>query len=131
MIFQLCKYFSTSFSWNEEWSEEDFELVDKISEYALLNDFYLYLRNIVLLLPQGLLLFVFLANGHIPNVASAQPNFAKIDLEYDNVVLFYYSNTEKSNVDVQNVVSTLILHCQTSRRHISLKKTLKQRWNYC
>ena len=40
-------------------------------------------------------------------------------------------NVVNSNVDVQNFVSTLIWRCPTSRRHINLRATLKQRWNIC
>ena len=32
------------------------------------------------------------------------------------------------NVDIHNVVSTLIWHCPASRRHIILTKTLRPRW---
>ena len=40
-------------------------------------------------------------------------------------------NVVNFNVEVRNVVSTLIWRCATSRRHINLKATLKQRWNVC
>ena len=46
-----------------------------------------------------------------------------VDLKFFNVVNF--------NVDVRNIVSTLICRCAMSRRHINLKTTLKQRWNVC
>ena len=36
-----------------------------------------------------------------------------------------------SNVEIRNVVSTLIWRCPTSRRRINQKTTLKQRWNVC
>ena len=52
------------------------------------------------------------SNGHIHNVASTLPN----------VVQF--------NVDIHNVVSTLIWCCATSRGHINLKTTLNRRWNF-
>ena len=50
--------------------------------------------------------------------------------EKHNVVstLFYVVNF---NVDIHNVVSTLIWRCATSRRHINLKATLNGRWNVC
>ena len=35
------------------------------------------------------------------------------------------------NVDIHNVVSTLIWRCATSRRHINLKTTMNRRWNVC
>ena len=40
-------------------------------------------------------------------------------------------NVVDFNVDVCNVVSTLIWRCATSRRHINLKATLNRRWNVC
>ena len=40
-------------------------------------------------------------------------------------------NVVNFNVDVHNIVSTLIWHCATSRRHINLKTTLNWRWNIC
>ena len=40
-------------------------------------------------------------------------------------------NVVDFNVDVRNVVSTLIWRCATSRRHINLKTTLNRRWNVC
>ena len=43
-------------------------------------------------------------------------------------MLFYVVNF---NVDVHNLVSTLIWRCATSRRHINLKTTLKRRWKVC
>ena len=38
-------------------------------------------------------------------------------------------DVENSNVEIHNVVSTLIWCCPTSRRRINQKTTLKQRWN--
>ena len=40
-------------------------------------------------------------------------------------------NVVDFNVDVRNVVSTLIWPCATSRRHINLKATLNRPWNVC
>ena len=80
------------------------------------------------------------------------PNVAEIDAQNDNVVSIVewqslynvvqinheidkvdsmLSNVANSNVDVHNVVSTLIWGCPTSRRHINLLTTLKQHWNVC
>ena len=64
------------------------------------------------------------------NVVSTLPNVVQINVEIkkvDSTLL----NVVNSNVDVHNVVSTLIWRCATSRRHISLRTTLKQRWNVC
>ena len=46
-------------------------------------------------------------------------------------VVSTWLNVVNFNVDVHNVVSTLIWHCVTSRRHINLKATLNRRWNVC
>ena len=46
-------------------------------------------------------------------------------------VVSTWLNVVNFNVDVHNVVSTLIWHCVTSRRHINLKTMLKRRWNVC
>ena len=41
-------------------------------------------------------------------------------------MLFYVVNF---NVDIHNLVSTLIWRCAISRRHINLKTALERRWN--
>ena len=40
-------------------------------------------------------------------------------------------NVVNFNVDINNVVSTLIWRCPTSRRHITLTTTFSQLWNIC
>ena len=87
----------------------------------------LKLKNIILLLNQGLLFF---SNDHIRNVISTFPNVVKIDVENDNVVSTL-PNVVPFNVDVHNVVSTLIWRCAMSRSHINLKTTLDWSWNVC
>ena len=57
-------------------------------------------------------------------------NVIQIKVEIDNINLTLF-NVVTFNVDVHNVVSTLIWHCTTSRRHINLKTTLKRRSNVC
>ena len=59
-------------------------------------------------------------NFNIHNVVSTStPNF-NLDLTLFNVVNFIFN--------IRNVVSLLIWHCSMSRRHITLKTTLRQRW---
>ena len=98
----------------------------------LRTTYSLKFKNIILFLNRGLYFF---SNGHIRNVVSTLPNVVKIDVENQNVVstlsnvvqfnvettLFYVVNF---NVDIHNVVLTLIWRCARSRRHINLK----QRW---
>ena len=74
------------------------------------------LRNIILLLNQGLFFF---SNGHFHNVVSTLSSVVKMYVENDNVVSTL-SNVERGNVDsalfnvlnfnidVHNVVSTII-----------------------
>ena len=59
------------------------------------------------------------------NVVSTLSNVSQINVEMDK------GDSTLFNVDVHNVVSTLIWRCATSRRHINLKTTLKWRWNVC
>ena len=58
------------------------------------------------------------------------PNVVQINFEIDNVDSAFI-DVVNSNVDVRNIVSTLIWRCTTSRRHINLKPMSKQRWNVC
>ena len=95
--------------------------------------------------------FVHFGNGYFHNVVSTLTNVVKLDVEKDITVLTLSNvvhinveirndnstlfdvvnyNFEIYNVDVEiyNVFSALIWRCPTSRRHISQKTTLKQRW---
>ena len=64
----------------------------------------LKLKNIILVLNQGL---IFFPNGHIRNVVSTLPNVVKVDSENQNVVSTL-SNIVQFNVEIYNVVSTLL-----------------------
>ena len=83
-------------------------------------------------------------NGHIHNFVSTLINVVKLDVEnssivstlsnvvnvnveIDNVDLTLF-NVINFNFDMHNVASTLMWHCLTSRRHITLTATLEQRW---
>ena len=52
-----------------------------------------------------------------------------INVEIRKVDLTLFNVT--SNIEIHNVVLTLVWHCPTSRRQINQKTTLKQRWNVC
>ena len=76
-------------------------------------------------------------NGHIQNVVSmlinvvkldVQNNIVNINVEIDNVNLTLF-NITNFNVYIHSVVSMLIWYCPTSRSHITLTTTLRQRWN--
>ena len=58
----------------------------------------------------------------LSNVVHINVEIRKVDLTLFNVT---------SNIEIHNVVLTLIWHCPTSRRQINQKTTLKQRWNVC
>ena len=85
----------------------------------------------------------FYGNVHFHNVVLTLLNVVKLDVENNNVVStlpnVVHNNVPvdtidatlldvvNPNVEIGNVASTLILRCTTSRRHINLKTTLKQR----
>ena len=62
------------------------------------------------------------------NIVSALSNVVNINVEIDNVNVTLF-NVVNFNVYIHNVVSTLIRYCPTSRSHITLTITLRQRWN--
>ena len=89
--------------------------------------------------------FQLFENGHIQNVVSTLINVVKLDVQNNNIVSAL-SNVVNINVEIDNVnvtlfnvvnfnvyihnfVSTLIRYCPTSRSHITLTTTLRQRWN--
>ena len=88
--------------------------------------------------------FQLFENSHIHNVVSTLINVIKLYVENNSIVSalsnVFNFNVEIDNVDltlfnvanfktgIHNVVSTLILHCPTSRYHTTLKKTLSPCW---
>ena len=90
------------------------------------------------------LLFSLFENGHIHNVVSTLINAVKLDIGNKSIVLTL-SNVVKINIEtdkvdltlfkfihfnvdiIHNIVSTLIWHCPTFRRHITLTITLRPR----
>ena len=88
------------------------------------------------------LLFQLFKNDRTDNVVSTLINVMKLDvesnsivptlsnvnvkIEIDNVGLALF-NVKNFNVDIHYVVSTLIWHCPTSRRHITLTTNVETR----
>ena len=70
----------------------------------ILNSVYsLKLKNIILSLTQGLIVF---PNDHIRNVVSTLPNVMKIDVEND-IVFSTLFNVVQTNVEANSIGSTL------------------------
>ena len=100
----------------------------------------LKLKNIILLLNQGLIFFQIVI---FATLCRRCPILWKSTLKMTtlfrrcltlfNSTLNYTTllNVVNFNVDLHNVASTLIWRCATSRRHINLKTTLSRCWNVC
>ena len=84
--------------------------------------------------------FILFGNGHFHNVVSTLTNVAKLDVKKENNVSTLSNvahinvdstlvNVVNSNLEIHNVVSSLIWRCPKSRRCINRKTTLKQCWN--
>ena len=104
------------------WGEsEDYEIVVKTlnSGYSIWINFFVLCRS-----------------GHFHNVVLMFTYVVKTDAE-NKLCLCQRWNTQRwfdvvnFNVEIHNVVSTLIWRCPTSRRRINQNTTLKQRWNVC
>ena len=61
------------------------------------------------------------------SIVTTLPNVFNINVEINNVDLTLF-NFLNFNVDIYSVVSTLIWHCPTSWRHITLITTLRTSW---
>ena len=118
----VCSMFSILLNWTQA----------KASVVNQMSHLLLKLKNVFLL-------FSTFWKWSFPNVVSTLINVVKFDVENYNIVWTMSNvvtiNVEKDkvdlalfNVDIHNVVSTLIWHCPTSRRNITLTTALRQRW---
>ena len=92
-------------------------------------------------------LLFFFENDHIHNVVETLPEIVEFEVEHENFALTLSKvvqinvergsidltllNVLNSSADIDNVASTLIWGYPTSRCHINLKATLKQRCDVC
>ena len=121
------------------------QIPPKMGKMKKSSAYSLKLKNIILFLNRGLFFF---SNGHNHNVFRWYQKLWKSTLKMATlfrhcVTLFNSTLKYKAlfvstllsvanyNVDVHNVVSTLIWCYATSRRHINLKTRLNRRWNVC
>ena len=65
----------------------------------------------------------------LDSIVSTLSNVVNVNFEMDNIDLTLF-NIINFNVGIHNVGSTLIWHCPTSRRYITLTKMLKPRWKF-
>ena len=92
-------------------ASEDYEIVVKTLNFGYsvwINSFFF---------------FVLFRSGHFHNVVQLDVENENVDSTLLDVVNF--------NVEIRNVVSTLIWRCPMSRSPINEKTTLKQCWNVC
>ena len=114
-----------------EQSEEDFEL-----RVFSLNDFYLYWKVLLCCWLEvyffHFLMLIFTTSFRrgsklCKSTLKMKTLFRRyLTLFKSTLTLF---NVVNSNVDVHNAFSMFVWRCMTSRRHINIRATLKQRWN--
>ena len=108
-------------------ASEDYEIVVKTLNFGYsvwINSFFFFslfrsghFHNVVQLYVEN------------ENVVSTLSNVVHVNVEIHNIDSTLLD--VNFNVEICNVVSTLIWRCPTSRRPINQKTTLKQCWNVC
>ena len=102
-----------------EWIIFFLKLKNIFCSFQLFEKGYTY--NIVSTLINSTLKLDVENNSTTNNTTDVYVETSNVDLTLFNVVNF--------NVDINNFVSTLIWHCPTSQRHITLTTILRPRWN--
>ena len=102
-----------------EWIIFFLKLKNVFCSFQLFEKVYTY--NIVSTLINSTLKLDVENNSTTNNTTDVYVETSNVDLTLFNVVNF--------NVDINNFVSTLIWHCPTSQRHITLTTILRPHWN--
>ena len=115
----LFNYHNQKYMLLIEWIIFFLKLKNIFCSFQLFEKGYTY--NIVSTLINSTLKLDVENNSTTNNTTDVYVETSNVDLTLFNVVNF--------NVDINNFVSTLIWHCPTSQRHITLTTILRPRWN--
>ena len=119
--------FFSKFLWKWEVKSTRIWNVSLKLEFSVFNFSFLFLFFFLFFSKIFFSSFESFPNSHIYNVVSTLINVVKLQVENNNGSSKLF-NVVNFNVDIHNVVSTLIWRCPTLCRHINLTTTLKQRW---